>query len=284
MLGYVNIDKEKLNDSEKGLFQTFMCGICISTKELFGELPRNLVTNDINILSILIHSYGQIQPQMYSAKCISSPFRKRTIFTRTELFDKLAAANIILCYASIYDGTIDNPSAKKKIAKSALEKYYEKAVKILPNTAEKIKTLYAQLRELEKENSSSIDQVCECSAKMLEAVLLDMVENPDAKLVNLCYNIGKWVYLIDALDDIAKDIKRKNYNPLLAYFGETTAKEFAEKNKQELEYIFYSTLNQIATDYNDLNLQMFRCVLDNVIYHGIREKTQQVLEKYKEKK
>lgn len=284
MLGYVNIDKKKLNDAEKGLFQTFMCGICVSTKELYGQLERNIITNDINILGILIFSYLSRSPEMYTARCVSSPFKKRSIFRRNEIFDNLATANILLCYANLTDDLVDGDN-RKKLAVKALTPSYKKAAKLLPKLNDELSELYSSLRSLESEYSQSIDLVCDNSAKMLQSVLSAVAGKTDDKLLNLCYNIGKWVYLIDALDDLEKDARKKNYNPLLSYFGDyTNVKDFTQTHEKDLEYIFYSVLNQIATDYNDLNLNMYRCVLDNVIYFGIREKTEQILSKYKEKK
>ena len=43
MFGYVNIQKDKLTEGERGLYQTFMCGLCMSTKKFFPDIARMTV-------------------------------------------------------------------------------------------------------------------------------------------------------------------------------------------------------------------------------------------------
>ena len=106
----------------------------------------------------------------------------------------------------------------------------------------------------------------------------------DVYILDLCYNLGKWVYLIDALDDLDKDFKKGSYNPFIACMGGfRDGKQFVRDNIDDLEFIFYTTLNKIAENFNDLELTKYYCVLRNVLHISIRDKTAEVFGKYIDK-
>lgn len=281
MFGYISIDKQKLNEKEIGLYQTFMCGVCLSTKKLFGDFPRNFVTYDINFFNVLFHSFLEQEVVIDSAKCIASPFKKRTLLRANELTDKVATANVILNYFNIYDDVVDERSLKKRAVLSFYKKAYKKARILMPELDETVEKAYRELRELEKSGCDILDKICHNFANLTQSFAkIILGDKANQYILDLCYNMGKWVYLIDALDDLEKDYKKHNYNPLIAAFGEyVSAEQFIAKNKDQLTFIFYATLNKIATCYNDMNLTKYVCLLNNVIYDQTRAKTKALLER-----
>ncbi|MBR2870230.1 MAG: hypothetical protein IKB98_02465, partial [Clostridia bacterium] len=59
----------------------------------------------------------------------------------------------------------------------------------------------------------------------------------------LSYNLGKWIYLIDALDDFDKDIKKQNYNVFVNSFKDVkTKEEFIKIHIKEILEIFTQVL------------------------------------------
>jgi len=235
---------------------------------------------------VLFHSFTQTDVEIEDKNCITTPFKKRSFVKPTELGDKLAQANVILCYLNFLDDLIDEKSLGKRLALATIKKPYKKAKKLFPEMDAALTGCYQKLRELEKENCKIFDRVCDPFAKLSETFCALMLgERADGYILDLCYNLGKWVYLIDALDDLERDFKRKNYNPFIYCFGDyKSAKQFVEAHYGDLQFVFYSVLNKIAENYNDLNLERYVCVLNNVLHKSIREKTEKVFEKYKEKK
>lgn len=281
MFGYVNVDRDKLSDGEKGLYQTFMCGLCISTKKYFPNVARMSVNYDINFFNVLFHSVADVDVEIVHDRCVAHPVRKRTILKTTEITDKLAIANVMLVYLNILDDVVDGGSLKKKMALSTFKKSYCIAAGKWKELDDVLTSRYNDLREIEKESCNSLDAVCHPFADLSrQFAVLVMGEMCNNYLADLCYNIGKWIYLIDALDDVEKDIKKGNYNAFLQYYnGDLSA---IKQNIDEISFVMYAVLNRIASCYNDLNLTKYRCLLDNVIYHFLRQKTKEVLSKYKE--
>lgn len=279
MFGYLNIEKAKLQEDKQGVWQTFMCGMCFSTKKQFGNIPRLLISNDVNFFNVLFHAATDTDVQVEQRRCFSSPFKKRSVLQQTELIDKMSVANVLLTYWNLYDDVVDGGSAQKKAALRFIKKAYRKAQTLMPDLDKMLSERYLQLRNMEQLGVRSIDRVshefAQLSAQFAVCVL---GEKAGEHLQTLCYNLGKWIYLIDALDDAEKDEKKGNFNPFLACYG-VTAQRLCEK-KDELQFLMFAVLNRVAMAYNDLGLEKYACILNNVLYDSIRDKTKQILARY----
>ena len=282
MFGYLDIDKGTLEDGQRGLWQTFMCGLCFSTKKLYGNLPRTFISNDVNFFNVLFHSVLGVDVEIEKSRCFSHPFKQRTVLQENDLTKKLSTANVLLTYFNVYDDTVDGGSVTKKTALRAMRPAYTKAKRDFPELDGLLSVRYQQLREMETQGTSGIDRTAHAFAQLAEdfaTLVLD--ERATDHVKTLCYNLGKWIYLIDALDDAEKDLRRKNFNPFVAHYG---AKSFDElkSHYDELQFEAFAVLNRIASAYNDLNLDKYTCLLDNVVYKSIRNKTNAILHKYKD--
>lgn len=283
MFGYLDVDKGTIEDGQRGLWQTFMCGLCMSTKEAYNNFPRMFITNDINFFNVLFHSVEQIDVEIENKTCFSHPLKKRSILKTTALTDMLAKANVLLTYWNVYDDVIDDKSLTKRAVLKTLKKSYNKAKATFPQMDEMLKTMYEDLQSLEKSGCLSIDKVAHSFADLSrQFAVIVLQEKTSPNVETLCYNLGKWIYLIDALDDIEKDLKKGSYNAFVSCYCISNVAEVTT-HLEEIQFVMYASLNRIAQSYNDLNLTKYTCVLKNVLYDGIRNKTKQVLSKYKAK-
>lgn len=279
MFGYLDIQKDTLNDGQRGLWQTFMCGLCFSTKKLVGNIPRMTITNDINCFNILFHSILDVDINIEHKRCFSSPFKKRTVIEMTELTDKLSLANVLLTYWNIHDDVVDGDKGKKFV-EGIYKKYHKKAQPLARELDDMIALRYNQLRELEQSNCNSIDIVSDSFAMLSQDFCkIILGENSNDYAETLCYNLGKWIYLIDALDDAKKDLKRGNYNPFVKCYNAQSLDDLAT-HKDEIQFVMYTALNRIAQSFNDLNLTKYTCLLKNIFFESIRNKTKDVLQKF----
>ncbi len=282
MFGYINVQKNTLKKGQYGLWHTFLCGLCMSLKEMYGNKARLTANFDVNFLNVLLHSVTDTQAQIKMDFCATSPLKKRSIMQRDFITDKIATANILLLRLNAEDDVKDELSLAKRIAVWALKKPYLSAKTAAIELDAKIRSLYQQLLTAEKQNDGNIDKVCHYSAQILVEVALYVLDGKlNSELISLCYNVGKWIYLIDALDDLKRDFKKHNYNPLIAWLDNfTDAKSFVTKNREALEFLFFATLNKIAENFNNLNLNAYSCVLKNIIYLNMRQKTLNIMDNY----
>ena len=111
-------------------------------------------------------------------------------------------------------------------------------------------------------------------------VLLNELATDSVK--ELSYYLGKWIYLIDALDDFDKDKKKNNFNVFINAHNEiNTKKELIEKNGQELIIVFASVVNKISELASKLDYQFNHDLTDNVLFRGIIAQTKRIMENQK---
>lgn len=280
MFGYVSVDKPNMLVKDWMTYRAHYCGLCISMKKDFGNIPRLLTTYDITFLSVLFHGYLNQEIKFECKKCIASPILKNTRVKRNNLTTKLNSVNLILCYYNLVDDVQDQHSFIKWLGKIFIRPFYKKAKKLYPELDETIRRNYEELKELENSNCDSIDRIADKSAKMLEGIAKVVLEDKaNEDILSLCYNIGKWVYIIDALDDLEEDFKKHQYNPFLVIYKDYITNDmFLLRHKEDLEYIMFSNLNKIADDLKNIDFNQNRDIVENIIFSGIRKITKDILE------
>ena len=123
-----------------------------------------------------------------------------------------------------------------------------------------------------------MDVIADCFASLLKRLFALMLgDKATDAACSLAYNIGKFVYVADALDDIDEDFASGNYNPFLAAFGNYTDRvKFINDNRAELEFIFNSTVNRAIAAFNDMKFTQSYSLLENIIYYGLRDEVERL--------
>ncbi len=283
MYGYVTPVKEQMNLADFALYRAFYCGICKATGRMFGQLPRFTTNYDIVFLSVLLHDFLVQEVRFESKGCVCNPFKKKTTVCSNPLLDKIVETNIILSYYKMIDGVLDKEGFKKSIAKSMLKKHYNKAKKSSPGIDAVISKRYNMLYEMEKKNLAGLDRVADCFAMILQDVAADILkEKASEPILKLCYNVGKFVYLADALDDIDEDFREKRYNPFLAVYPEyENRRQYFEKYKSELEFTVAVTVNRAIECFNSMVFTQSSDLLKNIVHKGLRSKAEQLFQSQK---
>lgn len=208
MFGYVTPDKPYLYIKDFTLYKSVYCGICKSLKQ-YGTLPRVTTNYDSVFLSVVLHNYLNIDYNIKRQNCILHPLKKRNIAQPDELSKRIVSISVMLVYHKFTDDIIDGEGLFKRILRFiTVKRAYKKAKKLLPEADTVITEEYNRLRAFEKENCGSIDRVSDCFAMMMQRLCPLLLNESDAEMERLFYSIGKWVYLIDAIDDLEKDKKR----------------------------------------------------------------------------
>lgn len=270
MFGYVIPDKMNMFVKDFVLFRAYYCGICKALSKGGGTLSRFCTNYDTAFLNALVHSLNKTEVKIKPQTCILSPLKKKAMLEVDELTKRVADVSVLLVYNNLKDDVVDGKKLRA-LPKAALSIRAKRAKRKEPQIAKCIEESYQKLRVLEKDNCSSPDEACEPFAKLLEEVTAVLSPTISDKARRFAYNLGKLVYLMDALDDVEKDNKKKCYNPLTAAFGECQEKtEFIEKNKEALRFLFDMCYNQIVDDYNNMDIEVSEGVLSNTVYLGLK--------------
>ena len=164
-----------------------------------------------------------------------------------------------------------------------MKKAYKKAKRLEPEMDIAVKRMYDELLRLEKSNCDSIDMIADPFGNMMQDIVkIIMKDKLTEEVSELAYYLGKWIYLIDALDDFDKDKKKKNYNVFIcAYKDANTQDELICKYKQDLILVFSSVLSRIGELTSKINYKFNHDLIDNVLYRGLSAQTKRIMEKEK---
>lgn len=284
MFGYVKTDLPNMYIKDNTLYKAMYCGLCKGIGKSCGQKARFLLSYDLTFLSVFLHNVLDKDVCVNNQTCIIHPIIKRPIAVPDQLTERIGALNVIMAYHKLNDDVID--SGKGKIKRSFFTDSYKKAKKIEPILDSIVEKWYTQLLQYEKSNIDSVDMAADPFGQMLADIIKELTgELFDDNLYLLSYSLGKWIYLIDALDDYDKDIKSKNYNVFVNSHKECLTKEqFIKENANELVVIFSQLLSTIENYNKQVKYKFNHDLVDNILNLGIKEQTKIVLENKKCKK
>lgn len=201
--------------------------------------------------------------------------RKRPIANDDYITSAVACLNTALTYYKLSDDIQDEN--KGRIKRLFFKKGYKRSLKKHLEIAQIIKKHMSDLQALEKKNTASLDMAADPFGLMI-ADLSDYVlgEYKTEYTRRLCYSIGKWVYLIDALDDYDKDVKKKNYNPFLACYAKSCKREMLEENGEEIDFVFKSVFAENAECLKNIKFYFNHDLTDNIILRGMPSATARI--------
>ena len=128
------------------------------------------------------------------------------------------------------------------------------------------RTMEEQLRrldELEAERCPSLDRAADTFAELLRAAAPSGgEESRDRAMEQLLYHLGRWIYLLDAQDDLEEDRAAGRYNPVAARFGPEGDPDAMARTLDHSRNLMYSAA-QLAD---------FGCrwpLIENILYLGL---------------
>jgi len=282
MFGLVVPDKPEMKVKEYEQFNAIYCGICKSIARRLGTLPRFVLNYDLTFLAVLLSSVLKENPGFERERCIAHPMSKRNIAKQSYVLDYAADMNILLAYHKLRDDWNDERKIKALPAMAGLTKAYRKVKRMHPEKEKAVRFWLSELNKLEEQKVSSLDAIAEPFAKLMEDIFIcdnKDINKSDAKILSwIGYNLGKWIYTLDAYSDIEKDLKENCYNPFIIRMKDNcNAEEIKKKVKDEVEFILIYTLSQISKSYELFKNGSFSPIIENIIYLGMLRKTESIL-------
>ena len=275
MFGYVIPDKQNMYIKDFNVFQAFYCGLCKTLGKTGSQITRLCTNYDVTFYSVLLHSLAD-EKVTFERKLCAYNGKKKVVVGIDDLSRKMADLSVLLVYYNAEDDVTDGKKSRILI-KWRLTLRKSKAAKRLPEIDKLMKDSFASLNALEKEKCASIDRVADCFASLMRDITRRLVKTDDT-IDTFTYNLGRLVYLLDAVDDVEKDTKKKRYNPLLLNYGECANKaDYMVKNADELSFLLNSTYNKMVASYNDMDIKLYEGVLSNTVYLGIKMQIERLL-------
>lgn len=280
MFGYLKTQKSELKVCEYDSYKAVYCGLCKQLGKDYSFLTRLILSYDCTFYAMFLMSVSRSCTGFVRKRCTCNPFKKCNFaLCKSDSYNKATAFAVISAYYKIKDDIADGNFFKKfrsYLFLPVFSHWRKKAVKKYEYT--ELDSLVSNMLSMQLEDEfsdiSNIDASAHPTALMLAKLFESEANTENDKRVyyEFGYNIGRWIYLIDAADDLQKDLKNKNFNP------------FVRANITDYNYI-QAVLNQSlarAFDaYNLMNITDFKGIFDNMLLLGFPAMQNKVVSKLK---
>lgn len=134
-----------------------------------------------------------------------------------------------------------------------------------------------QLNSLEKTpQDKNLDEFAHPFADLTGFIISYYIENTDYKLdlYWLGYNLGKWIYIIDAYDDLEKDMKSHKFNPINLCINKDNLpySELVKVISSRIDFILCNCAMECYSYFQNLPIQKNYDLLENILHYGLLEK------------
>lgn len=265
MFGYIIVNKQEMKFREFDCYQSYYCGLCQNLKERYGRSGQITLSYDMTFVIMLLSSLYEPETVRSSCKCIAHPFESHPT-SRNQFTDYAADMNILFSYYKSLDDWSDEKKLSGRAEAAFLRKKNDQVTKRYPQKAEKIFTLLENIRLYEKAGERNIDLASGCFGEIMAEIFAYRKDEWEDELRRMGFFLGKFIYLMDAYEDMEKDSKSGNYNVFLY------KKEEAE-SAEEFEKSAYTILNMMMAEccraFEKLPIIENAEILRNILYSGV---------------
>lgn len=258
MFGIIICNKNELTEERQARYQSVYCSLCKALKNRFGQIERMTLSYDMTFLAMLLNGLYEGEEKPRTVRCSVHPLKEKNV-VENKYIDYAADMTVLLAYFKCIDDWEDERSFTKKLSGNFLKKDYERLEKQYPRQVACVRESVEKLAEIEKNPESVPDEAVNCSGRMLSEIFVYQEDFWSDTLRKFGYELGRFIYLMDAALDYEKDIKKKNYNPLLSM----------EKTPKELEPILVQAIGNAAYRFEQLPIVQDEEILKNIIYAGV---------------
>lgn len=275
MFGYVRLYKPPLTMGEYEQYQGVYCTLCRRLGKRYGLLSRFSLSYDMTFLALLGMALEQEEPNFCPGKCSFNPTKRCLRAKNTRAIDHAADVGCLLTYYKLKDTLRDEGFFRKIGAWFALlfaASAKKKAAGRLPETHQAVAHMMAAQAAVEEEKTPSIDRAAEPFARLLEhlAASLDDDQKQQQILRRFGYCLGRWIYLMDAVDDLAEDLQKGRYNPYaLARGVQPGDKAGVQETREYATLTLNACLAECIAAYNLLNIRRFDGIIRNILEQGM---------------
>ena len=286
MFGYVRLHKPTITMGEYEQYRGIYCTLCKRMGKRYGVLSRFTLSYDMTFFALLGMALTEEDPAFCGGRCSFNPTKKCLKAQNTAYIDRAADIGTLLAYYKLKDTLADEGFFKKCGALCALPfaaAARRRAVKRCPDTDRLVADMMTRQAALEAENCPSVDRAAEPFALLLQALATDLSadEKQRTVLARFGYCLGRWVYLIDGVDDLPDDLPKGRYNPYIA--ARSLTKEATETTIKEVQTYALHSLNACLAEciaaYNLLDIRRFDGILRNILEQGMPAAQQRVITK-----
>ena len=285
MYGYVRVHAPELKVRQQEYYRAVYCGLCRTMGKCTGQCSRMTLSYDFTYFALVRMALTGNEPEIRRRRCPVHPLRKRPMAEPTDDLALCAYMSAILAHHKVKDDRRDERGLKRAAAtalspfvggfrRRALKRGYGEADVAVGEAMQ-------ALCELEASRPPSVDEPATLFGELMAKLLAHGLTGNEAKLAHeIGLRVGRWVYILDAADDFAEDVKKGRYNPLACLYGDPAMTELPDRKRQELKTALLAELMELECAFDLLETQGrpdLAGVLSNILYEGMPREVERVL-------
>lgn len=214
MFGYVVVNRETLSKENEARFRAYYCGLCKALRKRHGLTGALTLSNDMTFLSIVLAGLYEPAEKSGTERCFYHPLKPHDWLT-SEATDYAADMNVMLAYHLCMDSWHDECKPLSLAEAGLIKRGYGRVVKKYPEKCEFVGDMIKALSAVEKNApDGDIDRPTNLVGELIGEIFAYRNDQWKIPLTRMGAALGRFIYIMDAYDDLPRDMKKDCYNPL----------------------------------------------------------------------
>ncbi len=278
MFGYIYVNRKNLTEESRKQYEAYYCGLCRVLKQNSGVKAQMLLNYDMTFLVILMTGLYELPNEETTFVCGVHPGRKKTAYLN-DATRYASDMNVLLSYYNLVDDWKDDRSCSKGLLSLTLRREHRRLLEKYPRQAEALRRYMERLDELETKREQNIDAISGLTGEMLGEIFAWKDDIWADELRCLGFYMGKFIYLMDAYEDLERDQKKNEYNPF-----EGLAKDRPADYDTISKLILTSMMTECAKSFERLPILLHADILRNILYSGVWSRYEYLQDKKQKRK
>ncbi|MBE6694096.1 MAG: hypothetical protein E7589_04960 [Ruminococcaceae bacterium] len=279
MYGYIRAHRPELRLREDEYYRAVYCGLCSTMGKCTGQCSRMTLSYDFTFLALVRMALSGERPRLEKRRCAVHPLKKRSMAHPSPELEYCAVAAAILGYYKLLDDKNDEKGTKRlraRLLKPAFSSFRKKALRRgahlgdLNALENKVIRSLDELAEIEKQKLPSVDIPADTFGRLMSDILSFGLTGTAHKLAtDIGSHLGRWIYIVDAVDDFDEDVKKDRYNPFSCLYG---AGEFTPERREAVKVALLNELCEAEGAFDLLDITDspdLTGIIDNIRYIGL---------------
>lgn len=262
MFGYIAINKAEMKFKDYDMYHSYYCGLCKRLKDIYGRSGQMTLTYDMTFLIVLLTGLYEPETSVETVNCIAHPFQKHTARINPYT-DYSAAMNLVFSYYKCRDDWEDERKRKSYLAAKILSSRIKDIADIYPDKVARISYDLQKLSYYEKLGETDLDKMAGFFGDIMAEIFAYQKDEWELSLKRIGFFLGKFIYLMDAYEDVDADRKTGCYNPLKEAYQ--TDPDFSENCRKLLTLM----MAECSREFEKLPILLHADIIRNILYSGV---------------
>lgn len=265
MFGYIVVNSQTLPKERQQRLRALYCGLCATLRRRHGLAGGATLSYDLTFLALLLNALYEPNELASRERCPTHPLKRHDQII-SPVMEYAADMNVALAYHKCRDNWLDDHDLLAAGEWALLKSAYRNVRRLWPDKCTVIETWLDEVNRLESMQVLEIDPPVNATGRMLGELFVypaDTVWSGELRAIG--DGLGRFIYLMDAYDDLPDDMRKKRFNPLKKL-----------RDREDYEALCKTALTMMIADATDaferLPVVLDADILRNVLYSGVWSK------------